>query len=176
MSRNPKQPSNALSFCLIFLGVGLAGFFSLGLIGAFLDPKTSVGIYLVLVGFIIAGLFMIYFAIGRIKKNKRLLTYAVLINEQGHRSVEQIAKLVGMTDNKQVLEEIQAAMTAEIIIGYRLDPTAGRIFKLGEAAPPPLHARVITFVCSGCGAANQVKTIDGHVKCEYCGTPHIDER
>ncbi|MBF0529974.1 MAG: hypothetical protein HQK55_12035, partial [Deltaproteobacteria bacterium] len=67
----------------------------------------------------------------------------------------------------------QSAMTLDMIDGYRLDPGSKMVIALGEAPPPPLKPKLISFVCASCKAANQVETINGKVSCEYCGTPYI---
>lgn len=178
MEPKRKLPSGWPGGCLMVFGFCWAMFFLLALFGAAVDEKDDpISLHVFII--VLLGVGIAFFVGGVLsrRKNKRLAGYVDIITEQGHYSVEKIAKLQGVADIKKAMNEIQLMINRDYLPGVRLDPDSMRLIPINEDEPPqPAQPRRVTFLCSGCGAANSFDTIDSIVRCEFCGTPYVEKK
>jgi len=106
--------------------------------------------------------------------NRRVVLINQIVNHQVA-SIDDIASRVRISP-AEVLYDIQEMAAGGFLPGYQIDPSIRRVWRL--AITPPLIPQaaaasgkapeLVQFVCTGCGARNQLQRTSQRVMCEYC--------
>ena len=179
MVQEIKRPSGWWGGCLGLIGLGVALFFSMGIIGVLADEEFEIGGLIVVLVLVAGGLLLAWYG-WRVRKRLKLAGWYVdIIANQNHSSVDNIARLMGRPDVQSAMREIQAVINKGYLPGYTLDPDRRRIYRIDPLAPPSVSparasgaSRRMVFVCDSCGARNEIDTEDGVARCSYCGSPY----
>jgi hypothetical protein len=175
-----KKPPGCLAGggCLVMAGLVMAGFFGLALFGTAV-PKaeaepTPLGVWVTVIVLTLAGLFVAFLGFRKWRTVKRQRRIIDIIVHQRHKSVPNIADLVGIADPKAAMSEIQTVLDKGYLPGYHLDPQTCHLKWFDpNGTPEPPKPRWISFKCEACGASNEIETMGGGVYCQFCGTPYV---
>ena len=171
MNKPPTKPQGCLGGCFMIFGLGLAGLFLMAVLGTLVDEKDDpIWVVLVLLVFVAAGVVAILIGVSFFRQAKRLRGYQDLILNQGHRSLDRMANLMGADSVEHAMRDVQLLLNKRHLPGFRLNPENRMVETHSPDEPPePPKPWMIYWNCEGCGAANQVLTIDGRAACEFCG-------
>jgi hypothetical protein len=174
MADNLRQPRGYFGGCLIVVGGAWALLFLMAILGFIIDEKAdSIGAFATLVVFLGIGVAAVWSGFAFIRRKKRLREYLNLVRNQGHRSLKQMAEIMGATPG-QAMRDVQALLSGRYLDGLRLDPDRDWLVPAGDQVPAQApQPRLIQWTCGSCGAANQIQSLDGRAACTFCGTPHI---
>lgn len=177
-----KSAQMLLGGLIALIGWAVALIFGIATVATMADSTVSGGVTGFMVVMFAGGVLMIRKGHGMKSRGKRVRRYIDLVVNQGHRSVDGIASIMGRKDPDGVLKEIQDMIDQGFLSGFRLDPFTRELVSKAPQYSQPIYSQsmdsqaaapsLVTFTCKGCGANNQVQVKPGNpVSCEYCQTP-----
>lgn len=125
--------------------------------GSFKGPE-----FVLMVGFIVGGGYLIYKGREISKTKRRYKKYIGVIKVQGRNDIQEIANKMSLTE-QEAIDDIR-----DII---QLGLMSGKITTENEVIidEPKIEEKLVSITCRNCGAPNQIP--EGKTKkCEYCGS------
>jgi hypothetical protein len=143
------------------------------------DVSTEIGGLVVMLLFAVGSIVMIRKAKSLragVKVRRSLIDQVV---NQQVTSIDEIAQRLKKKPG-EIVADLYDMSEGGFLPGYQIDPQNRRVWRPAPAVAAAVAAgagggapQLVQFVCTGCGARNQIHKTNGRVACEYCDAPAV---